>query len=565
MKKALCLLLAFAVAASCLSIAAFAETDAVYDGDVCRDNFLRITSASAFGQGESENLTVDETVGDGALVLSEGQTEGTWISPVFTLPAFEYAVASWGADTPGGSWVEIRARAYVDAKDAWCDWLSWGKWGVGIKRSSTDQSNDLCLIDCDTFTVRGSDGETASQMQIMAVLHADGSGASPALRNVAMSLKNTLDGQAIPVFDPYADEELPEKVLLDSPCYSQMIRDSAIGNVICSPTSMTMILNDRDPALDLFPEETALREYDFHYEGFGNWSYTVAIAGSYGYSAIAHYADLDFVRHELAHGRNVALSVRYSTGSGAEYYLENGAISSTSGHLITVVGYETVDGVDYFYSNDSAANSDVSCAQRRYRADQLENCWPSRIAYVVADEPEQNAGFAAPVRVEAALSADAENPGRFDLTVGGEKVELNQKFSAKTGVMGAGTCLLILDDAAVADLPAPTRTTTANSFMTYLNVSGGQVSFADYILADNAGKSGTVYVICNDGVTYVAPVTFPEQEAAPAEDASPAEDIAPEAQSEKAAPEMKNVLLIAAAVLVAAALVFVFVKKGKKK
>ena len=376
-------------------------------GDVQEDNFLRITSSEKWNEGTLEQLTVTDQIGDGALILADGQTEGTWVSPELTVPAFEYLVASWGADTPAGTWVEIKARAYVDMKDAWSGWLSWGKWGVAFKRSSTDDTEALAKIDTDTFTIRGSSGETSSRIQLMAVLHTEDASVSPTLRNVAATMKNTLPGQAIPVWNPYRDEALPEKVLLDSPCYSQGIRDSAIASSICSPTSMTMMLNARGH--DLFPEEIALREYDFHYQGFGNWSYTVAIAGSFGYNAYVHYADYDFLRHELAHGRNVALSVRYSaTPNGGNPYLENGAISNTNGHLITIVGYETIDGVDYFYSNDSAGRGDENCAQRLYRADQLDACWSNRVCYVLGDGPDLGAGYASPNRTPGELKQAEE-------------------------------------------------------------------------------------------------------------------------------------------------------------
>lgn len=539
-------------------------------GDVLQDNFVRITSAEAWRQGELDNLAVTEEIGDGALVLAEGQTEGTYISPELTVPAFEYMVASWGADTPNGTWVEIKARAFVEMKDAWSGWLSWGKWGIGLKRGSTDDSDSLAKVDTDTFTIRGSSGETSSLIQFMAVLHSDDPAVTPTLRNLAGTMKNTLPGQAIPVWNPYAEEELPEKVLLDSPCYAQGIRDSAISGSICSPTSITMMLNDRGE--DLFPEEAALREYDFNYQGFGNWSYTVAIAGSYGYNAYVHYADYDFLRHELAHGRNLALSVRYSaTPGGSNPYLENGAIANTNGHLITIVGYETIDGVDYFYSNDSAAGGDVKCAQRLYRADQLDDCWSNRVCYILGDEPEPGAGFAAPVRISAELKpAEGQPAGKFQLYAEGQPVELPANYSSKTNVLGGGTALMILDGAPLADMPAPTRATTANSEMQYVSVTGGFVSIGGTLLESVIGQSGTVYLIRNDGITYEAAVTFDqalldqlraEQAAAAQPEQNEPADSTSGDSSEASAPELSTILLIAAAVCAVIAAVVLLTRK----
>lgn len=578
-KKSLALLCVCALCASLMSFSAFADVDDVSIwGDVAQDNFVRVSSAAAFAAGELQDVEVTDAVGDGAVRLVEGAQEGVWTSEEISVPAFEYAVASWGADTPDGTWVEVKIRAYVDMKKAWSGFVSWGKWGTSIKRSSTSSSDELAGMDTDTFFVRGSDGETGSKIQFQVILHSNNAGVTPTLRNVSATLQNTLDGQAIPTYIPNGNEPLPEKVLLDTPCYSQMVRDSSIGSVICSPTSMTMMLNDR--GLDLFPEETALREYDFAYEGFGNWAYTVAIAGSYGFSAYAHYADLDFVRHELAEGRSVALSVRYSSSTGGSNpYLENGAANNTSGHLICIVGYETIDGVDYFYSNDSAAGSDTQSALRQYRADQLDVCWASRIAYSVNTAPENNAGQDAPTRVEVELRPSEEKADVYEIYLDGELMDFGTGFSAKTKKLGAGTAFLIADNGGAAELPEPVTPTTANNYRQYLgSPNGSTINLGAQRLADNGAQSATVYIICNDGITYVGSVSFEglaqaEEPEAPVEPETPTEPETPAEPEAPVEPDTADTTVsgmstgawigIGAAVAVVAAVVVVLLKKKK--
>lgn len=571
-KKALALLCVCTLCASLLSFGAFADETGGENawGDVAQDNFVRVSSAEALSAGQLQDVEVTEEVGDGAVRLADGAQEGVWTSQEISVPAFEYLVASWGADTPDGTWVEVKVRAYVDMKKEWSGFLSWGKWGIDLKRGSTDPSNALATVDTDTFYIKGSDGETASKLQFQVTLHSNSAGVTPTLRNVSATLKNTLDGQAIPIYIP-DDSALPEKVLLDTPCYSQMVRDASIGNVICSPTTMTMMLNDR--GLNLFPEEVALREYDFNYEGFGNWAYTVAIAGSYGFSAYAHYADLDFVRHELAAGRSVALSVQYSSSPNGSYpYLENGAANSTGGHLIGIVGYETVDGVDYFYSNDSAAGSDTQSALRRYKAEQLDVCWSSRIAYVVNDAPENGAGQDAPRRVEAELTPTADNINIYELSINGEPMDLGTGFSAKTKKLGAGTAFLITDNAKQAELPDPVTPTEANKDRIYLSLPGGtQVNVNAEKAVREGAKSGTVYVIRNDGITYVANVSFeglaPEEPEAPVQPEPPTEPetpVEPEAPGDKTGFKALPWIGGGAVVVIAgAAAAYVFAKKKK--
>jgi hypothetical protein len=503
MKQLIAKLLTLTLCLSLCTVPAFAADDPqdVW-GDVQQDNFVRITSSEAWNKGTFENTVLTEEVGNGAIRLAEGQLEGSWVSQEMDVPAFEYMVASWSADTPMGASVEIMVNAYVDMKSEWTGWMSWGKWGIGIKRGSADTSNALAYVDTDILTIKGSSGETASKIQVKAVLRTVEGGKTPTLRDISTTSKNTLEGQAIPVYYPHPDMELPEKVLLDTPAYSQMRRDSAIGSVICSPTSMTMLLNDRNSALDLFPEEVALRNFDFIYEGFGNWPFTTAIAGSYGYSAACHYADLDFVRQELAAGRSVALSVRYaSSPSGSNPYLENGAANDTSGHLICIVGYETIDGVDYFISNDAATSPDSACALRKYRADQLDVCWESRIAYQVSSQPEEGAGQAAPQRIEGTLEMVA--PDSYALKVDGEEVVLNKAFARKTSTLGAGTAFVITDNADTDTMPESMEVTTANKVIRYVNVNGnGQLYISTANMQQLGAKSATAYIILNNGPMY---------------------------------------------------------------
>lgn len=496
---------------------AIADTakDGDFPADVQQDNFTRTATAEAFGKGTLKDVEIVSDAGDGAVRLTQGKTEGTWTSPEMDVPAFEYMVASWSADTPEGTYVEIQARAYVDMHKTWTQWQSWGQWGTTIKRASANTSGERAMVNTDTMIILGDDGETASKIQLKAILHTDNESAVPTLRDVSTTLANTLKGQEIPVYHPNKDMELPDKVILDTPAYSQLRRDFSINGVICSPTTMTMMLNDRDSSLDLFPEEVALKCYDFEYKGFGNWAYTVAAAGSYGFSGYAHYADLDFLRQELAAGRSVGISVEYANKENGGYpYLENAATESTGGHLIPIVGYETIDGVDYFYSNDSATTPDADCALRRYRADQLEECWSSGIAYVVSSQAEENAGQSETGRMEASLEKmDEDNV--YSLLVDGKETALSKSFAAKTNVLGAGIILIVPDNGNIETMPEPVETTTANKDLVYCKSDGAGHILVDSEKMKEAGANGgTCYVITNNGVTYVA--QLPENGGSPA-------------------------------------------------
>ena len=573
MKRFAAITLALIMALICVPVTA-EKADREIEG-----NLAVFTTAEDFAAGTLENVVTDESIGNGAIVLKEGESEGTYTSVVLGTAPFEYMVASWGADTPTGTWIEVSARAYVDMKKGWTEWLSWGKWSDSVKRGSVSGECDLAYISTDEFTISGKDGETASKIQLKVTLHANADGVSPTVRQLGVTYKNTLEGQYItPVY--YGETvELPEKVLLDTPAYSQMVREQSIAGSMCSATTICTLLNDRGE--DTLPEEIALIDYDSDYDGFGNWAFSVAAAGSYGYDVYIQYADLDIVRQELAHGYSVGISVKYSSGSNGQYpYLENGAAGSTAGHLITITGYETIDGVDYFYSSDSAAGSDAGCL-RRYRADQLDAAWSAKVAYIIHDK-EENISACNPNRVECELVSAGEN--EYTLMANGEAVQIGKNFtSAKWKSDGCGIIAYYLEGEDVSEAPAPENVKTSDANHTFrYTVKGnenGNLAIKPTAILGGLKKPATmhIFVMANNGTTYTASLELvpevtetptPAPTEAPAESEAPAATAEP-APAEPAATEPEGglstgaIVGIIAAVIVAAAVIIIVSKKKK--
>jgi hypothetical protein len=72
----------------------------------------------------------------------------------------------------------VEARVCENAVDAnglstenWSDWLSWGRWGTTINRSSGVGVTDgpVAKMDVDTLVVK--DGKTANKIQYRVILH----------------------------------------------------------------------------------------------------------------------------------------------------------------------------------------------------------------------------------------------------------------------------------------------------------------------------------------------------------------------------------------------------------
>ena len=469
-----------------------------------------------------------------------------------------------------------QGRPYYSISPARCQWAPRL---CSVKRGSVSGECDLAYISTDEFTISGKDGETASKIQLKVTLHANADGVSPTVRQLGVTYKNTLEGQYItPVY--YGETvELPEKVLLDTPAYSQMVREQSIAGSMCSATTICTLLNDRGE--DTLPEEIALIDYDSDYDGFGNWSFSVAAAGSYGYDVYIQYADLDILRQELAHGYSVGISVKYSSGTNGQYpYLENGAAGSTGGHLITITGYETIDGVDYFYSSDSAAGSDAGCL-RRYRADQLDAAWGGKVAYIIHDK-EENISACNPNRVECELVSAGEN--EYTLMANGEAVQIGKNFtSAKWKSDGCGIIAYYLEGEDVSEAPAPENVKTSDANHTFrYTVKGnenGNLAIKPTAILGGLKKPATmhIFVMANNGTTYTASLELvpevtetptPAPTEAPAESEAPAATAEP-APAEPAATEPEGglstgaIVGIIAAVIVAAAVIIIVGKKKK--
>jgi len=484
----------------------------------CEGNLLKITTEEDFAAGETDGLEFTP-VGDGSLVLSAGVTEGTYTSAQYSSAEFTKMVASWNAFIYDGGSVEIFARARKTSaageEVVWTDWLTWGEFSQFMVRGTKDgKSGSGAYVDEDTFC---SISGTFDGLQMQAVVRRESAEIdSPVLRLLAMTLKR-MDGEAV-----YAEEtvEIPVQSLCASPAYSQEIRAGAIADSICSPTTMTVMLNTRDPQLGLLPEEFALNSRD-NLEGiFGSWSFCTSFAGNYGYESYTQYANKDILLQELAQGRPVGLSVYYSPKRGDGCPVLTGSYDSTGGHLITIIGYEYEDGIMdddhlYLFSSDSYAPSDET-SYRRYAWKEMNLCWDGRIAYIIPSlerDAVDESGKGAVVRVASTLEKAAEKNTYNVIDADGNIVDLKE-IASQGGVFAytVGGCGVdMTTDAVECDYSiiypnAITVAANAKFFYTQKNSDGSLTLDKSAIYKEAGVSSGviTVYVITARGYMYIA-------------------------------------------------------------
>nr|MBA2465798.1 peptidase C39 family protein [Nocardioidaceae bacterium] len=196
-------------------------------------------------------------------------------------------------------------------------------------------------------------------------------------------------------------------VTLAVPKFSQMTHEGHLprygggGESWCSPTSLAMVLgyydalpsadetawvgtNHRDRAVDHLARMT----YDYAYRGTGNWPFNTAYAASrprVEQAFVTRLRSLVDVERFIDAGIPVVASLTFGNGE-----LDGAPISSSSGHLLVVVGFtESGDVV----VNDPAATQKTQ-VRRTYDRGQFEDAWLRRgtgsggsggVAYVVRD------------------------------------------------------------------------------------------------------------------------------------------------------------------------------------
>lgn len=164
---------------------------------------------------------------------------------------------------------------------------------------------------------------------------------------------------------------------LDVPLLRQM--DYPNGNVICSPTSLSMVINfwanrlERSDLAVTVPEACA-GVMDPNWPGTGNWPFNTAFAGSRpGLRAyIARWQSLRDLETWIAHGWPVITSVSYDLLKGKP---EKGP---NDGHIVVLVGF-TPDGQPIF--NDPGR----SIVRLTYDRAAFDRAWASsgRTVYLV--------------------------------------------------------------------------------------------------------------------------------------------------------------------------------------
>ncbi len=324
--------------------------------------------------------------------------QSSWTSPVVEpgFPATEL-VASWNAQTPQGTWLEVEVAATLDDGSR-TGWLVVGRWAESddeIHPTSVPGQGDE-RVDVAFDIVAAKTPRTISSYQLRVnLLRRPGGTVGPTVSLVGAMASSVPAGKPV----PRSATGGAVGMLLDVPAYSQQVHRGEYpqwdngGESWCSPTSTTMVLAHWgrgprpedyawvDPGLrDRFIDYAARHTFDHNYRGAGNWSFNTAYAARYGVRAyVTRLRSLTEVEQFIKAGIPMVVSVSFKQDE------LDGAGYDTAGHLLTVVGFDDDGNV---ISNDPASHAVPSNDEVRttYDREQFENAWlvPSGgVVYVI--------------------------------------------------------------------------------------------------------------------------------------------------------------------------------------
>lgn len=369
---------------------------AVVPNDPASVNYYQWDSRRAFLSGTSEGVRTD---GRGLVISRPSGTVRHTEPGLGTTREYEYArwtspnyaqgfeatqlIASWNAETPPGTWLEVAARGHTNT-GAQTMWYIMGRWASGdgdIQRTSVNGQSDADGdVSVDTFTT--APGVTLHDYQLQVTLYRpSGTAVTPTLRMVGAMTSAIPNRFTVPASRPVGGRgiELPVPRYSQNVHLGQYPQYDGGGEAWCSPTSTEMVVeywhrkptaqqmawvdpSYADPSVDYAARNT----YDYSYRGTGNWPFNTAYAAGFGLSGhVTRLRSLDELKRHIRLGIPVITSVSFMAGE------LNGASYSTPGHLMVVIGF-TDDGD--VIANDPASPNDAA-VRHVYRRAQFEQIW----------------------------------------------------------------------------------------------------------------------------------------------------------------------------------------------
>ena len=245
-------------------------------------------------------------------------------------------------------------QASVKTSDGWSSFYKLSYISQDYKKSFAEQKDKFAQTNVDELLVKKGASAFKYQLTILGKAKID-------LISVSVCKKGAKYDKSL------AQETLDLKHFeLDlTPMSQKEFEDKKLRNIICSATSLAMVL-------DYFGKKTNLKEVccgvkDEQTGIFGNWPLNIAYASQLGLrAAVVHCASLAQAEGEILQARPLIVSIAFKNSA-----LKNSPQKQTDGHLVVIAGFDE-KGNPIVY--DPAAPS-AQTVRRIYDRKQFAQAW----------------------------------------------------------------------------------------------------------------------------------------------------------------------------------------------
>ncbi len=284
------------------------------------DAFYTLHGGKAIWNKVVESQNVELTADSSAIQLTSNSTNGYLVTEEqYTSSTFNRGLPSWNGYAPFNQASSFMVLVRVRTNGSWSPWLTAGFWKNYIWSDYGTVDFSYGEIDIDYLVL--STYADAFQYKIV-FLRNSTSYESPRIQKISLSISDQLTTDNWSLAAAIADK--PAEIFIPTNFVYQYAVDATIGGSICSPSSVSMILQSLGKQINTY--QFAVDTKDPYYNMFGVWPRNVQHAAHYnveGYvGRLRSWSDAAAI---LQAGGRLAMSL------GKPLY---------SGHLIMLAGFD---------------------------------------------------------------------------------------------------------------------------------------------------------------------------------------------------------------------------------
>ena len=345
-------------------------------GQTPASSFIRSVSVVHLMPGDFQGARVTNfeaaDLPDGTLktVKSRSKTITAVLTSAPLKAAFPFTQVLAGANASMGTADRLELALQVKDGRGWSPWFEFGGFSPNGKTASVKgQNNPFGRMETDIVTLSAPSRYLRYRVTLKAV-----AGSRAFLRLVSV----TYTSAAAPYNEARAVKKSAsfKPVRLAVPRSSQMTQQANYAGSICSPASVTMVLNHFGLKARVLEAAAGVR--DAAENIYGNWTFNTMYAGSKGlYAWPARFDSLEEARGYLAEGIPLVASLTFGPGE-----LKGSPLKKTKGHLLVIKGFDAKGNV---LTNDPAAPDEKS-VDRVYDRKEFARAWlknKSGTAYIL--------------------------------------------------------------------------------------------------------------------------------------------------------------------------------------